>query len=308
MARATRCRHTWRMPHIDTNGLQFYFETHGAPTDPAVLMVNGFGSQINGFDPVLAELLAKRGRFVVRYDNRDVGKSTRLDGQPVPLAAIYAARNNHTPMPTVPYTFSDMAADGVGLLTALGIERAHIVGSSMGGMIAQTMAIEHPDRALSLTSIMSTTGEPKVGLSTPEANAALMTKPATNREEHIAQGVRTRAVFASKKHFDPEFEAFRLGRDWDRGMYPEGTARQLCAILVAPPRTEALAVLAVPTLVIHGRDDTLIEPSGGFRTAELIPGSTLAFLSDMGHDFPRQLWPTIVDLIVGHQNRAVPNG
>ncbi len=292
------------MPIVPANGFQFYVETHGSPRDPAVLFVNGFGSQINGFDPVLADRLAERGRYVVRFDNRDVGKSSRLDGQAVPLAAIHEARQNRTTMPRVAYSFSDMAADGMGVLTALGIERAHIAGSSMGGMIAQTMAIEYSERVLSLTSIMSTTGEPKIGQSTPEATAALMTKPATTRDEHVAQGIRSRAVFSSKKHFDPEFEAFRLGRDWDRGMYPEGTARQLCAILSAPPRTEGLRALRVPTLVIHGRDDTLIEPSGGFRTAELVPGATLAFLSDMGHDLPRPLWSTIVDLMVGHQNRA----
>lgn len=269
-----------------------------------MLMVNGFGSQINGFDPGMADMFARRGRFVVRYDNRDVGLSTRLDGHPIPVADLVDARRNGTELPDVAYTFSDMAADGMAILSALGIERAHIVGSSMGGMIAQTMAIEHPARLLSLTSIMSTTGEPDVGQSTTEANTALMSAPATTREDYISQGVRNRVVYSSKRFYDREFEAFRLARDWDRGLYPEGTARQLCAMLASGPRAEGLAALDLPTLVIHGRDDTLIQPSGGLRTAELVRGSVFAFLSDMGHDYPRPLWPTLVDLIVTHQDRA----
>ncbi len=292
------------MPHVDANGLQFYIETLGSPSDPPMLMVNGFGSQINGFDPGMAEMFARRGRFAVRYDNRDVGLSTRLHGQPIPVAALYDARRNGTELPDVAYTFSDMAADGMAILSALGIERAHVVGSSMGGMIAQTMAIEHPDRLLSLTSIMSTTGEPDVGQSTSEANTALMGAPATTREEYISRGVRNRVVYSSKRFYDPEFEAFRLARDWDRGIYPEGVSRQLCAILASGPRADGLAALDLPTLVIHGRDDTLIQPSGGARTAELVRGSVFALLSDMGHDYPRQLWPTLVDLVVAHHDRA----
>ena len=308
MTRDGLLHHSGSVPHVDANGLQFYVETHGSPDDPAMLLVNGFGSQINGFDPTLAEILAGRGRFVVRYDNRDVGLSTRLDGHPIPLAALHEARRSRTEIPEVAYSFSDMAADGMAILSALGIERAHVVGSSMGGMIAQMMAIEHPGRLLSLTSIMSTTGEPDVGRSTGEATTALMGAPATTREDYIIQGVRNRAVYASKRHYDPEFEAFRLARDWDRGIYPEGTARQLCAVLASGSRAEGLAKLAVPTLVIHGRDDILIQPSGGMRTAELVAGSVFALISDMGHDYPRPIWPTLVDLLITHQDRSGHGG
>ncbi len=297
-------RHSGSVPHVDANGLQFYVETLGSPSDPPMLMVNGFGSQINGFDPGMADMFARRGRFVVRYDNRDVGLSTHLDGKPIPLDALVDARRNDTELPDVAYTFSDMAADGMAILSALGVERAHVVGSSMGGMIAQTMAIEHPDRLLSLTSIMSTTGEPDVGQSTAEATTALMGTPATTREDYISQGVRNRVVYSSQRFYDPEFEAFRMGRDWDRGIYPEGVSRQLCALLACGSRAEGLAALDLPTLVIDGRDDTLIQPSGGLRTAELVRGSVFALLSDMGHDYPRELWPTLVDLIVTHQDRA----
>lgn len=300
--------HSGSVPHFDANSLQFYVETLGSPDDPAVLMVNGFGSQINGFDPGLAEMIARRGRFVVRYDNRDVGLSTHLDGKPIPLDALYDALRNGSDIPAVSYTFSDMAADGMAILSAVGIERAHVVGSSMGGMIAQTMAIEHPGRLLSLTSIMSTTGEPDVGRSTSEATTALMGAPATTREDYITQGVRNRVVYSSKRFYDPEFEAFRLARDWDRGIYPEGISRQLCAVLASGSRAEGLAALDLPTLVIHGRDDTLIQPSGGARTAELVRGSVFALLSDMGHDYPRPLWPTLVDLMVAHQDRAGHGG
>ncbi len=293
------------MPRIAANGIDIEYATHGSPNDPALLLVNGFTSQMTtGFDPVMAEMFAARGRYVIRYDNRDVGLSTHLDGHPAPVAALIAARKNKAELPPVAYKLSDMAADGMGLLSALAIDRAHILGCSMGGMIVQTMAIEHPSRVLSLTSVMSTTGESDFGQSTKEANTALLTPPANNRQDYIDQGVTMRRIWSSKRHFDAGREATRLGADWDRGIDPAGHARQLCAIISSGHRADALPSLDVPTLVIHGRDDTLIDPTGGLRTAELIPGSMLAYLSDMGHDLPRPQWPMLVDLVVGHQNRT----
>jgi pimeloyl-ACP methyl ester carboxylesterase len=294
------------MPRIAANGIDIEYRTHGSKDDPALLMVNGFTSQMpTGFHDDFCEMLAARGCFVVRYDNRDVGLSTHLTGKPAPFGEIVKARRDGTPMPEVAYTMSEMAADGMELLSALGIEKAHIAGVSMGGMLVQTMAIEQSTRVLTLTSIMSTTGEPDYFTSTPEANAALMVPPAATRAEYIAQGVECRKVWSSQKYYNPEYEAGRLGADWDRGIDAEGNARQMCAIRASAPRDAGLRLLKVPTLVIHGRDDTLIEPSGGFRTAELIPGATLAYLSDMGHDLPRPLWPTLVDLMISHQGRAV---
>jgi pimeloyl-ACP methyl ester carboxylesterase len=217
---------------------------------------------------------------------------------------LIAARKNKSELPPVAYKLSDMAADGMGLLSALGIVTAHILGCSMGGMIVQTMAIEHPQRVLSLTSVMSTTGESDIGQSTKEANTALLAAPASNRQDYIDQGVATRKIWSSKRHFDGAWEATRLGADWDRGIDPSGHARQFAAIIASGHRADALRTLTAPTLVIHGRDDTLIDPTGGLRTAELVPGSVLAYLSDMGHDLPRPQWPLLVDLVIGHQNRA----
>jgi pimeloyl-ACP methyl ester carboxylesterase len=292
------------MPPIAANGIEIEYRTHGSPTDPALLLVNGFTSQMpTGYNDDFCELLASRGRYVVRYDNRDVGLSTHLTGTPAPMSAVMAARRDQSPMPEVAYTLSDMANDGMELLSALGIETAHIAGVSMGGMLVQTMAIEHPNRVLTLTSIMSTTGEPDVGRSTPEANAALLAAPPATREAYIQQSVTCRKVWSSVKYYDPDYEADRLGRDWDRGINPEGHARQYCAIMASGQRDVGLRNLKMPTLVIHGRDDTLITPSGGFRTAELVPGAMLAYLSDMGHDLPRPLWPILADVIMTNQAR-----
>jgi pimeloyl-ACP methyl ester carboxylesterase len=293
------------MPRATVNGIEIEYATHGSKSDPAVLMVNGYTSQMTtGYEPEFAELIAARGRFVIRYDNRDVGLTTHLDDAPAPYMEIMAARKNRTPMPPVAYTLSEMAADGIGLLGALGIDAAHIVGSSMGGMLVQTMAIEHPNRVLSMTSIMSTTGEPDFGRSSPEANAALMGPVAATVDEYVASGVIGRKIWSSKKYFDSAHEAARLRADWERGIDPSGNARQLCAIMASSPRVDRLRELRVPTLVIHGRDDTLIDMTGGLRTAELVPGAMLALMNDMGHDLPKPLWAVLVDLIVGHQDRA----
>jgi pimeloyl-ACP methyl ester carboxylesterase len=277
----------------------------GSPDDPALLLVNGFTSQMTAWDGEMCERLAAAGRYVIRYDNRDVGLSTYFDGLTPNLGGIMKARKEKTPMPTVPYGLADFAADGMELLTVLGIERAHIAGVSMGGMIVQTMAIEHPHRVLTLTTIMSHTGEPAYGRSTPEANAALMKVPPTERQAYINESAEGRRVYGSPRYFDLELEKARLARDYDRAFHPEGASRQMTAIMAAPDRTEGLRNLKVPTFVLHGRADTLITLSGGERTAELVPGSVLMVLNDMGHDLPHALWPTIIDTIVSFQNNAI---
>jgi pimeloyl-ACP methyl ester carboxylesterase len=293
------------MPRIAANGIQIEYETFGNPHDPAMLLVNGFTSQLTAWDSDMCERFAAAGRYVIRYDNRDVGLSTHFDGVASNLGAVTRARKEKTPVPSVPYTMSDFAADGMALLAVLGIERAHIVGVSMGGMIVQTMAIEHPHRVLTLTSIMSHTGESEYGRSTPEANAALMKAPATERQQYIDESAEGRRVYGSPRYFDIELERARLTRDYDRAFYPEGATRQLAAIIAAPDRAEGLRNLKVPTFVLHGRADTLITLSGGERTAELVPGSILMVLNDMGHDLPLPLWPTIIDTMVSFQNHAV---
>jgi pimeloyl-ACP methyl ester carboxylesterase len=236
---------------------------------------------------------------VIQFDNRDVGLSTKLDGQRVSPGAVLTASLQGDPIPPVPYTLSDMAADGIGLLDHLGIDRAHIVGNSMGGMIVQTMAIEHPDRIASVTSVMSSTGDPRVGRPTPEARDALLAPPPPGRDDYIAASLNSR-VWASKKHYDPDWLMENAAAQYDRCFYPEGATRQLAAIYASGDRSAGLSTLEVPMLVIHGRDDTLITPEGGERTAELVPGSRYLLLSDMGHDHPEPLWPVLAEAIGGH--------
>jgi pimeloyl-ACP methyl ester carboxylesterase len=203
------------------------------------------------------------------------------------------------PVPDVPYLLSDMADDAIGLLDHLGVDRAHVVGASMGGMIVQTMAIEHPDRIASMVSVMSTPGDRSVGQPAPEAMAVLLRPPAADRDAYIEGAVGT-AVFASKRHFDPDRVRRIAAMSFDRAFYPEGATRQLAAIFASGDRSDQLRELRVPSLVIHGRDDTLIMLNGGERTAELIPGANLLVLGDMGHDLPEPLWPSIVGAITNH--------
>jgi pimeloyl-ACP methyl ester carboxylesterase len=288
--------------HVPT-GVELEYDTFGSPTDPALLLVMGFTAQLTAWRDDFCKMLADRGRFVIRFDNRDCGLSTKFDGQVPDVGAVMVAALSDQPVPPVPYTLSDMAADAVGLLDHLGIERAHIMGASMGGMIAQHIAIEHPHRARSLVSIMSTTGEPEYGAAAPEALEALLSPPAADRESYIAESPKY-LVFQSKKYRDEARTKEQAALDFDRSFYPEGASRQLAAIYASGRRTAGLQALRVPTLVIHGRDDTLITRSGGERTAELVDGSVLLLLADMGHDLPEQQWPLVVDVIIAHTARA----
>ena len=278
------------------------YDTFGDPADPPILLVMGFGAQLIAWHEDLCRMLAARGRYVIRYDNRDCGLSTRYDDHPVDLGAFIAAVSTGdvaAALAMAPYSLTDMAADGIGMLTALGIDRAHVVGASMGGMIAQTMAIAFPDRVASLTSMMSSTGEPEVGQSTPEAQQALFAPRAADRAGYVASADRE-LVWASRRHADVDALRALAGESWDRAYYPAGVPRQLAAMVLAGSRAADLAALDVPTLVIHGLDDTLIDPSGGRRTAELVPGAHLLLVPDMGHDRPRPLWGVLVDAIERH--------
>lgn len=291
-----------------STGMEIEYETFGSASDPALLLVMGFTAQMTAWPDDFCSGLAQRGHFVIRFDNRDCGLSTKLDGVAVDTGAVIAAAlAEQGEVPPVPYTLSDMAADAIGLLDHLGIERAHIAGASMGGMIVQVMAIEHPHRVQSLISIMSQTGEPEYGQSAPEAIEALLAPPPTEREAYIESAQRW-SVWASKKYWDPDEARRRAGRDYDRSFYPEGSSRQLAAIYASGRRAASLQALRVPTLVIHGADDTLITPSGGLRTAELIDGAHLLILSDMGHDLPPPLHPLLLDAICSHTRRADAHG
>jgi pimeloyl-ACP methyl ester carboxylesterase len=293
------------VPIAAANGIEICFETFGDPSDPALLLVCGFGAQLISWPEGMCRALAAGGRYVIRFDNRDVGLSTHLDGVTVDIGAVLAAAAGDGEMPPVPYTLSTMSDDAFGLLSALNIDRAHIVGASMGGMIVQTMAIEHPERVLSMTSVMSTSGESAYFRSAPEAGAALMAPVPAEREANIAQSAERARLWSSKRWFDHAAAVRLATQSFDRAFYPEGMARQMAAIRASGHRAEGLRNLRVPSLVIHGRDDTLITPAGGERTAELVPGASLLMLGDMGHDRPEPLWPVICDAILSHTRHAV---
>ncbi len=290
------------MATAPANGISIEYDTFGDASNPTILLVMGFASQMTMWAPEFCEQLASRGFQVIRFDNRDVGLSTKLDDAPPPdLAKAFAGDFS-----SASYTLWDMADDAMGLLDHLGIAKAHIVGASMGGMIAQAIAIKHPSRVLSLTSIMSTTGDPNVGQATPEAMAALMSPPATNRQEAIERGQATWKIIGSPAYpTPPEVVAERVGSDYDRAYHPLGVARQLLAILATGDRTEALRKLDVPTLVIHGENDPLVTVSGGKATAEAIPGAKLLTFPGAAHDFPPELYDAWIDAIVENTRRAL---
>ena len=288
-----------------TTGMELEYDSFGSPNDPTLLLIMGFTAQMIQWDVEFCRLLADSGLHVVRFDNRDCGLSSKLDGVVVDQGAVMGAALGGTEMPPVPYTLSDMAADAMGLLDVLGVAKAHIMGASMGGMIAQTVAIEHPHRCLSLISVMSTVGDPTVGQAAPEALTALLAPAPEGRDAYI-ESAPNWMTWHSKKYRNGERTKELAAVSYDRSFYPEGSPRQLAAIFASGDRSTALQTLDVPTLVIHGRDDSLITPSGGFRTAELIPGAHLLFVADMGHDMPVPLWPTLTDAIISHTRTATP--
>jgi pimeloyl-ACP methyl ester carboxylesterase len=277
--------------------LELCYETFGTATAPPMLLIMGLGSQMLLWDDQFCEQLASRGFRVIRFDNRDIGRSTQLRGAKIPTRWQLLRRSARG----AAYMLEDLAADCVGLLDALEIGAAHIVGASMGGMIAQLVAIEHPNRVLSLVSIMSTTGNPRVGKPQPRMMMMLMRKGKREREAYIEDHIETyRAIGSQQYDFEEEYKRERAGRLYERGVYPAGSARQLGAIVSAPDRTEALAGVRAPTTVIHGDADPLVDVSGGRATADAIPGARLVILPGMGHDLPRALWPEIIDAIVAN--------
>jgi pimeloyl-ACP methyl ester carboxylesterase len=294
------------MPRVAANGIEIEYDTFGEATNPALLLVMGFTAQLIAWDERFCQALVDHGFYVIRFDNRDCGLTTHLDGVEVDLAAVMAAREGG-PVPDVPYTLSDMGDDGFALMSALGIDRAHIVGASMGGMIVQTMAIEHPERVLSMTSIMSTTGEPEYFEPDPEAVEVLLTPPPIERDAFIEAAAMASKMFASPRYFDEDRARDRAARSYDRAFYPEGAGRQMGAVVASGSRADGLRNVRVPTLVIHGRADRLVLPKGGERTAELVPAANLLLCNDMGHDLPEPLWPLITDTIASSAKRG-PGG
>ncbi|CAN5152474.1 alpha/beta hydrolase [soil metagenome] len=285
------------------NEIELAYETFGDPADPTVVLVMGLGAQLTAWDEGFCALLVARGFHVVRFDNRDVGRSTWIDTPDLDVgAAVLAAFGGDTTV--APYRLTDMATDTIGLFDGLGVDRAHVVGASMGGMIAQTLAIEHPARVASLTSIMSTTGEPAVGNPAPELLGTLVGQRPTERAAAIEFGVEVSRAISSPDHFDEERVRARATTEVDRGINPLGLPRQLLAILCSGSRADGLAGIDLPALVVHGRQDRLVDFSGGQRTAELVAGADFLAIDDMAHDLPVLHWSRIADAIASVAGRT----
>jgi pimeloyl-ACP methyl ester carboxylesterase len=279
-------------------GVEICYQTFGDPSGDPLLLVMGLGGPMTWWDPDFCRALADTGFYVIRFDNRDTGRSSRMDGRVTRGSLVRSFVSPASRRPRPPYTLDDMAEDGFGLLDHLGIDAAHVCGISMGGMIVQTMAVLRPERVRSLTSIMSTTGRRTVGWQDPRLLARLLERRATTREAYVASSARFWAVIGSVAYPDTEEAVLaRAGETWDRGVNPAGVARQMVAILAQPDRTLRLRELRVPALVIHGMDDKMVHVSGGRATSHAIPGSELLLVPGMGHDLPVQLHDTFVDAI-----------
>jgi pimeloyl-ACP methyl ester carboxylesterase len=282
---------------VDIRGVKICYETIGHPSGRPLLLIMGLSSQMIWWDDEFCEQLADRGFYVIRFDNRDAGRSQTMHGR----TSLPRSFLRQPP----PYSLADMAEDAAGLLAHLDVPSAHVTGTSMGGMITQTLAIRHPERVRSLVSIMSTTGSRLVGWPAPRGAAALLGKTATNREQYVELVVGMfRRIGSPGFPFDEARMRDRAGRSFDRGVNRSGTRRQIAAITSAHDRTAQLRRLRVPALVIHGKQDLLVNVSGGRATARAIPDSELILVPGMGHDMPRPIWPTLIDGIERTADRA----
>ena len=294
------------MPQAKANGISIEYETFGDPKADPMLLIMGLGAQMTRWPPALCEAIAAKGFHVVRFDNRDVGLTTHFNDAGVPALAEISGARARGEKPNVPYTLSDMAADAVGLLDALNIRKAHIVGASMGGMIAQLVAAEHPERTLSLTSIFSNTGNPAIQAK-PEAMAVLVNRPPhpSDEEAYLAHTVASARVTGSPAY--PAEEALLRANalaDVKRAYNPSGFSRQMAAITATGDRREKLKTITAPTIVIHGEADPLVPVEGGRDTHATIPGAEIVTFPGMGHDLPPALWDDIIAAIVSVTERA----
>ena len=285
--------------------LEICCQAFGRPSDPPLLLIAGLGAQMIWYEDDFCAALAERGLWVVRYDNRDVGKSTQIDWKPPVDAGAAVAERKKGDRIAAPYLLKDMAADAVGLMDALGVARAHIVGASMGGMIAQEIAIHWPERVRSLTSIMSTTGDPRLPPPTPAVMTVFTKPPPKTAEEYVEANVAAWLVFRGPGYpEDEKRDRARAIRTAKRGFNPEGGQRQMLAVYASGSRKKTLPSVTAPTLVIHGADDPLVPLAAGEDTAASIPGAKLVVLPRMGHALPLAVWPRVIDEIVELVKRA----
>ncbi len=292
------------MRQVQANGIAINFEDRGPADGTPILFVNGYTSTMMSWPEPLMEGLRGRGFRVIRYDNRDVGRSEKFEGLPDIRAVAADLREGRTP--AIPYTLADMAADGIGLLDALGIDKAHVMGVSMGGMIVQRMAIHHADRLLSVTSIMSTTGNPDLPKASEAAMTALQERPpAEDRETIVRHRMKGRRVYQSPAYPKSDADLRRyVEREYDHMYYPDGGVRQYAAIVGDGSRVDLLKDVHLPFLVVHGLADPLVPVEGGKDTAKSVPGAKLELIDGMGHDLPDELCPRFVDLIASHAETA----
>ena len=293
------------MPKAKVNDIEIEYETFGEPSSKPLLLIMGLGAQMINWDEEFCEKLVERGFYVIRFDNRDVGLSTKFEeaGEPDLMKLFMSVQKGEKI--EAPYTLEDMADDAVGLLDVLNVDKAHICGRSMGGMIAQIIAYRHPKRILSLISISSSTGNPDLPRPKPEAMQVLVNPIPTEREAIIENGVnRMRIIHGSGFPFDEERARKLVGNSFDRSAYGQGFGRQLSAVIASGNRKPALASITVPTLVIHGGDDPLVPLEGGRDTAEAIPGSELLIIKGMGHSLPPEVWLQVIDAITKNAFKA----
>lgn len=283
------------MARVDVNGVWIEFERLGDPGDPTLLLVAGLGAQLVSWDDEFCQRFIDRGMSIVRFDNRDVGLSSNMDDGRDPMGLIMSRLAGEDI--AAPYLLDDMARDAVAVLDAADVGQAHVAGLSMGGMIAQAMAIGHPDRVLSLTSVMSTTGDPDVGLPDPAVLARMMQPMPADPVEAMAHRLGISEAIGSPGLFDPERARHRAERELARGGDPMGTVRQLLAIVSSPSRSQGLRSVQVPALVAHGDVDPLVNISGGLRTHECLPSAELLVFEGMGHDLPPVFWDPLVDRV-----------
>lgn len=295
------------MPQANANNIRIEYETFGASSDPTILLIMGMGMQMIAWPELFCRELAAQGFHVIRYDNRDTGLSTKFDGVKVPGIASLLIRHTLRWPIRVPYTLRHMADDAVGLLDSFGIEKAHVIGASMGGMIAQNVAAAHPERLHSLVSLMSTSGNRSLPRTDPVVTRHLFrSRPdSSNREAVIAHNMRSMELIGSPDFpVDEESRREMATMSYDRSFYPAGFARHVAAIVQDGDRRPRLRTIKTPTLVIHGREDLLVPVAGGIDTAEHIAGSQLEIIDGLGHNLPTEIWPQVIGLMAEHARQS----